>query len=165
MGMSELKIVAAVVCALTLAACVSDPNSGPNQTAGTAFGALAGGVAGASLGRSTSTRVAGAVAGATVGGIVGNAIGASFDQSLNERDRQQAFAAQNRALQYGEPGAPVGWRNPETNHRGTIVPGPAYQTGGATCREFSHTMYIDNKPQIVRSTACRNPDGSWSPVG
>ena len=55
--------------------------------------------------------------------------------------------------------------NPETNHRGTIVPGPAYQTGGATCREFSHTMYIENKPQIVRSTACRNPDGSWSPVG
>jgi surface antigen len=99
--------------------------------------------------------------GAAAGGILGNAIGASLD----EQDRQRAYEAQMQALQYGEPGVPVGWRNPALDRHGTIVPGPSYQTGGMTCRQFSHTVYIDGKPQIARGTACRNPDGSWTPIG
>jgi len=67
-------------------------------------------------------------------------------------------------LQFGEPGAPVAWRNPETGHHGTIVPGPAYQSNGQTCREFSHTVYVDNRPQTERGSSCRNPDGSWTPL-
>ena len=98
--------------------------------------------------------------GAAVGGIIGGAIGASLD----ERDRQFAYEAHMRALQYGEPGAPVGWRSPDTGHYGTIVPGPPYQTSGTTCREYSHTIYIDGRPQTARGTACRNPDGSWTPL-
>jgi surface antigen len=83
--------------------------------------------------------------------------------ALDERDRDVAGAAQLRALQFGEPGAPVSWHSPETGHRGTIVPGPAYQSSGATCREFSHTVYVDGRPQTARASACRNPDGTWTP--
>src|SRR5215469_2098250 len=85
--------------------------------------------------------------------------------ALTDRDRQRAYAAEMQALQHGEPGVPVGWRNRDSGHRGTVVPGPPYQENGQTCREFSHTVYIDANPQTARGTACRNPDGSWSPVG
>ena len=84
--------------------------------------------------------------------------------ALDPRDRPAASAAHLRALQYGEPGAPVAWRNPETGHHGTIVPGPAYQSNGQTCREFSHTVYVDGRPQTGRGSSCRNPDGTWTPL-
>jgi surface antigen len=155
-------VVALVVAplVLNLAACASDPSVGPNQGFGAAFGALTGAVVGSSLGSNTGTRVAGAIAGAAVGGILGGAIGSSLD----EQDRQRAYAAQMQAIQYGEPGAPVSWRNPESGRYGTVVPGQAYQQSGTTCRQYSHTVYIDGRPQTARGTACRNPDGTWTPV-
>ena len=84
--------------------------------------------------------------------------------ALDPRDRPAAGAAHLRALQFGEPGAPVAWRNPENGHHGTIVPGPAYQSNGQTCREFSHTVYVDNHPQTGRGSSCRNTDGTWTPL-
>jgi surface antigen len=93
--------------------------------------------------------------------MLGGAIGAALDDS----DRQRAYAAEMQALQRGEPGVPVGWRSRESGHHGTVVPGPLYQENGQTCREFSHTVYVDANPQIARGTACRNADGSWTPVG
>jgi surface antigen len=89
---------------------------------------------------------------------------AAAPAALDPRDRPAASAAQLRALQFGEPGAPVAWRNPETGHHGTIVPGPPYQSNGQTCREFSHTVYVDNRPQTGRGSSCRNPDGTWTPL-
>jgi surface antigen len=101
----------------------------------------------------------GKTAGASL--LLGGAIGAALD----DRDRQRAYAAEMQALQRGEPGVPVGWRNRESGHHGTVVPGPPYQENGQTCREFSHTIYVDANPQTTRGAACRNPDGSWTPVG
>src|SRR5688572_28632056 len=95
------------------------------------------------------------------GGILGGAIGTTLD----ERDRQRAYAAEIQALEHGEPGIPVGWRGDGPKRYGTIVPGAPYQTRGAKCRDYSHSIYIDGRPQIARGTACRNPDGSWTPVG
>ena len=92
--------------------------------------------------------------------LLDGAVGAA----LTDRDRQRAYAAEMQALQHGEPGVPVGWRNRDSGHRGTVVPGPPYQENGQTCREFSHTVYVDANPQTARGTACRNADGSWSPV-
>ena len=98
---------------------------------------------------------------AITGGVLGGAIGATLD----ERDRQRAYAAEVQALEHGEPGIPVGWRGEGPKRYGTVVPGAPYQTRGAKCRDYSHSIYIDGQPQIARGTACRNPDGSWSPVG
>ena len=96
-----------------LAGCANDPYSGPKQDAGTVFGALTGALIGSSFGGGTSGHIAGAVAGAAVGGVLGNAIGASLDA----RDRQRAYAAQMQAIEYGDPGAPVGWRSPDSGWR------------------------------------------------
>jgi surface antigen len=92
--------------------------------------------------------------------MLGNRIGAAMD----DEDKRRAYAAQVQALESGPSGAPVAWRNPDSGRYGSIVPGPAYDQNGVNCRQFTHTIYIDGKPQTARGTACRNPDGSWQPV-
>jgi len=157
--MPGTKIIAAALAALMLAGCAAD--SGPRQESGAVAGAVAGGLAGALLGgRGAGSRVAGAAIGAVAGGILGSAIGASLD----ERDRQRAYAAEMAALENGPPGAPVGWRGESSGYYGNVVPGPYYERGGMRCREYTHTIYINGRPQAARGTACRNPDGSWTPI-
>jgi len=70
-----------------------------------------------------------------------------------------------QALESGRSGAPVAWRNPDSGRYGNIVPGPAYQQNGMSCRPYTHTIYINGQPQVARGSACRNPDGTWTPVG
>jgi surface antigen len=82
---------------------------------------------------------------------------------MDDEDKQRAYAAQVEALERGPSGAPVAWRNPDSGRYGSIVPGPAYQGQGGTCRQYTHTIYIDGRPQTARGAACRNPDGSWAP--
>jgi surface antigen len=43
--------------------------------------------------------------------------------------------------------------------------GPAYQDAGRNCRSFTHTIYVDGRPETARGTACRNPDGTWTSLG
>jgi surface antigen len=94
------------------------------------------------------------------GTLLGNRIGASLD----EEDRQRAYAAEIQALEGGAAGAPVGWRSPNGRY-GSVVPGPYYVDNGRRCRAFTETIYIDGRPQTARGVACRNPDGTWTPIG
>jgi len=149
-----------MLAATSLAACAADPYA-PKQNTGAVAGAVAGGVLGAALGGSgVGSRLAGAAIGAAAGGLLGGAIGASLD----EEDRRRAYAAEMQALEGGAPGAPVGWRSTHSGYYGTIVPGPYYERGGLRCREYSHTIYVRGRPEIARGTACRNPDGTWTPI-
>jgi surface antigen len=160
--MSTTRLVAAALTAASLSACAGDPYGGPRQDAGTVAGAVAGGIIGSSVaGRGVGNRLAGGIVGAAVGGILGGAIGASLD----EADRRRAYAAEAQALQYGEPGTPVAWRNPDSGRYGTVVAGSPYQSGGRGCREYTHTIYIEGRPQTAEGIACRNPDGTWTPTG
>jgi surface antigen len=154
--MSARRFLVFLLVGLSAAACSAD--SGPKEVGGTAVGAVAGGVIGNAIGGSAGNRLAGTLIGAAAGGLIGNRIGASID----DEDRRRAYAAQMQALETGPSGAPVAWRNPDTGRYGNVVPGPAYQTNGATCRQYTHTVYIDGTPQTQRGTACRNPDGTWT---
>jgi surface antigen len=154
-------MVAMIAIAASVAGCAGDRvGTAPNEGAGTVVGAVAGGLIGSQIGGGTGERVAAAVAGAAIGGLIGNRIGAALDDD----DRQRAYAAQMEALDRGQPGAPVSWRNDDSGRYGTIVPGPYYDSRGLRCRSYTHTVYIDRQPQIARGTACRNPDGTWTPV-
>ena len=146
------------LAALLVGACARNPVTGvgPNENTGTVVGVVGGAVVGSQVGPG-SGRVASTIAGAAIGGLIGNRIGAALD----DEDRTRAYQAQIQALESGASGAPVGWRNDDSGRRGTVVPGPAYQRNTMTCRQYTHTVYIDNKPQVTRGTACRDSDGSW----
>jgi surface antigen len=156
------KFAAIALAGLSLTGCSGDPTTGagPRENTGTLVGALAGAAVGSQIGGGTGERIAAGLAGAAIGGLIGNRIGAALDDD----DRQRAYAAQIEALERGAPGAPVGWRNQDSGRYGTVVPGPAYDARGMRCREYTHTIYIDGRPQTARGTACRNPDGTWNPV-
>jgi surface antigen len=153
------KIVAVAVVALGLAGCNQTAgDAGPREGVGTVAGAVAGGLIGSAFG-SGSGRAVATFAGAAVGGLVGNQIGRSMDEDA----RQQAYEAEYRALEYGNPGAPVAWRSQA--YYGTVTPGPYEDRRGyERCREYAHTVYIDGRPQTARGVACRQPDGRWAPV-
>jgi surface antigen len=156
------KLMAVALIGAAVAGCAGDPatGTGPKENTGTLVGALAGAAIGSQIGGGTGERVAAAVGGALIGGLIGNRIGAALD----DEDKKRAYAAQMQALESGPSGAPVAWRNPDSGRYGSIVPGPAYQQAGNTCRQYTHTIYIDGKPQTARGAACRNPDGTWNPV-
>jgi surface antigen len=100
-----------------------------------------------------------AVDSAAMGGLIGPKIGAL----LNAEDRRLAYAAELDALDRGDSGAPVAWKNPASGRFGNIVPGPAYTSQGATCRGFSHAVTIGQQIEISRGTACRAQDGApWT---
>jgi surface antigen len=153
-----IRIPAAILLTGSLAACARD--SGPNEFGGTLVGAGAGALIGNVIGGAAGNRAAGTIAGAAFGGLIGNRIGADMD----DEDKRRAYAAQLQALDRGPSGAPVAWRNPDTGRYGSVVPGPAYHSQGLDCRQYSHTIYVDKRPQTARGTACRNPDGTWQPV-
>jgi len=157
------RFVLVLGLAASLAACAGsgDPNGpGPKENTGTLLGALGGAAIGSQFGGGAGGHVAGVLVGAGLGALIGNRIGASLD----DEDKQRAYAAQMSALESGPSGAPVSWRNPDSGRYGTVVPGPAYVEAGRNCRSYTHTIYIDGTPQTARGTACRNPDGSWTPL-
>jgi surface antigen len=157
--MPGARLIAALA-ALTLAGCAADPGAGSRQVEGTSLGAITSSLFSTSQGGSASSGVTGSVGGTPAGGILSGPVGASLD----ERDRRRAAAAEKQALEQGQPGEPVGWHGGAGRH-GTVVPGVDYDIRGVRCRDYSHSIYIDGRPQTARTTACRNADGTWSPVG
>ena len=157
--MRHLRSSIAILIAgsLALGAC-----GGPNakQDSGTLVGAVAGGVIGNQFGKG-SGKVLATVAGAVVGGIVGSEIGKSMDQ----QDRLLAQQAELAALERGQSGVSTPWRNPDNGRYGEVVPSKPYTRGADNCRDYTHTIYIDGRPQTMRGTACRNGDGTWRSVG
>ena len=157
------RMIAVILLGLAVMGCAGDPvtGTGPKENTGTLVGTVAGGLIGSQIGGGAGERIAAGVAGAAIGGIVGNRIGAAMD----DEDKRRAYAAQIQALESGSSGAPVAWRNPASGRYGSVVPGPAYEQGALKCRQYTHTIYVDGQPQAARGSACRNPDGSWTPVG
>lgn len=152
-----VSVAAACALALSLTACET---GGPKEDAGLVVGAVAGGIIGSTMGRGTG-RIVGAAVGATLGGIVGSEIG----RSLDDRDRMLAQEAEFAALERGRSGVATPWRNPDNGRRGEVIPSEAYARGPETCRDYEHRIFIDGRPQVMRGTACRNPDGTWRSVG
>jgi surface antigen len=142
-----------------LAGC-SGPDGGISKAdTGTVLGGVAGGIVGNQIGKGRGNVLA-TVAGAVVGGIIGSEIGRNMDA----RDRQLAQEAEYDALERGQSGSPRQWRNPDNGRYGEITPSKPYKRGGNDCRDYTHTIYIDGRPQQMRGTACRNGDGTWQNV-
>jgi surface antigen len=152
----------AVGLASGLSACSGDgTGTGISKSeSGTVLGGIAGGIVGNQIGKGRGNVLA-TVAGAVVGGLVGSEIGRGLDQ----RDRQLAQQAETDALERGQSGVKQQWRNPDNGRYGEVIPSKPYKKGANDCRDFTHTVYIDGRPQQMRGTACRNSDGTWQNVG
>ena len=163
MSVCKVATIAVIGLAVALAACAGSPDgTGPREGTGTLLGAGTGALLGSAVaGGGSGNRLAGAAIGAGLGALIGNRIGAALD----DEDRQRAYAAQMDALDHASSGAPVSWKNPDSGRYGTVVPGPTYVENGRNCRSFTHTIYIDGRPQTARGTACRNADGNWTSLG
>lgn len=112
------------------------------------------------IGGGNSGKVAAAIIAAMNGGLVGGRIG----QGLGERDRAAALEAEYRALEYTPSGRPVTWKGSQATIYGEVTAAQPYRVGSQDCRQYSHTIYVGGQPRTARGTACRNPDGSWTPL-
>ena len=93
------------------------------------------------------------------GGLIGGAIGSR----LKESDRRTALQAEYRALEYTAAGAAVEWQGSGVS--GSVTAAQPYRVGSQDCRQYMHMVSSGGgQSQTARGTACRNPDGSWTPL-
>lgn len=79
-------------------------------------------------------------------------IGGSIGQSLGEKDRATAIAAQQDAV---SSGARKSWRG-EKGAYGFVTPG----SENGACRDYTHKIFINGRPQEAKGQACRE-NGEW----
>ncbi|TCU27622.1 surface antigen [Rhizobium azibense] len=92
------------------------------------------------------------------GGIAGRS-----GVQLSDSDKQRALEAEYRALEGAGVGQPVVWSG--RNVSGKVVAAAPYQVGSQNCRQYTHTLNAQGRDTVTRGAACRNSDGSWSPLG
>lgn len=91
------------------------------------------------------------------GGIV-----ARSGLTLSGSDGQRALEAEYQALEAAPGGQPVVWEG--RGAKGSVVAAAPYQVGTQNCRQYRHTLEAADKQATVRGAACRNPDGTWTPL-
>ncbi|WP_378943656.1 hypothetical protein [Mesorhizobium sp. ANAO-SY3R2] len=132
---------------------VSGCTTSGGGTGGAIAPAIAGVYSGASNGK-VAVRIINAMEGGLIGGSIGN--------GLSESDRRKALEAEYRALEYGQGGQAIAWKG--TGRAGEVVAAQPYRVGSQDCRQYSQTVFTTGTPVTARGTACRNADGSWTPL-
>lgn len=100
----------------------------------------------------------GAIIAAMGGGLIGGAVGSG----LSAGDRQVALQAEYRALEYTPAGKGVDWQG--SSGSGTVTAAQPYRVGSQDCRQYTQTVNAGGQSRSARGTACRSPDGSWTPL-
>lgn len=152
--MKVRNLIAVGSLAVLLSACV---DTGSKQSLGNVAGTLSGGLIGSS---SPAVKPTPSGAAPLLAAWAGSAVGARLD----EADRRLVAETEYEALESGAAGVAREWRNSASGHRGSVTPGPAYSVNQYTCRDYVDQITVDGKADTVRSTACRQPDGSWRPI-
>lgn len=127
-----------------------------NPGSGTVVGGFAG---------QPTTRPAAAPAGqAIINAMAGGLIGGNVGTGLSGAERVQALEAEYRALEYAPVGETVVWGQRKSGRYGEVVAATPYRVGSQDCRQYTHTVYVSSASNVARGTACRNADGSWTPL-
>jgi surface antigen len=92
------------------------------------------------------------------GGLIGGTVGSG----LSENDRRTALQAEYRALEYTAAGKAVDWKG--SRGSGAVTAAQPYRVGSQDCRQYTQTVNAGGQNRSARGTACRNPDGSWTPL-
>lgn len=94
------------------------------------------------------------------GGLIGGSIG----QGLDSSEKQLALEAEYKALEHTPNGQIVTWRGERNARYGEVVASQPYRVGSQDCRQYAHTVFDEGQQRAARGTACRNPNGSWTPL-
>jgi len=92
------------------------------------------------------------------GGLIGGSVGSGLSGS----DRELALQAEYRALEHTQAGKAVDWKG--SRGAGAVTAAQPYRVGSQDCRQYTQTVTVGGQSQTARGTACRNPDGSWTPL-
>lgn len=141
--------LAFLACMLALAGCASKGGGKP----------VIGAAGAAASSQPSSGEVAATIISAMDGGLVGGDIGAD----LSRGERRIALEAEYKALEYTPGGQKVTWGE-KTGRYGEVVAASPYRVGSQDCRQYAHTVYAGGQPKRARGTACRNANGSWTPL-
>ena len=144
------QTIGVLALALTLAGCATTNGSAPG-------GAVIGGFAGQP--KPSGPPVGEEIILAMGTGLLGNGIG----QGLSQSEKTRALEAEYRALEYQPVGEKATWGQPRGTH-GEVVAAQPYRVGSQDCRQYSHTVTVKGRATTARGTACRNSDGSWTPL-
>ena len=106
------------------------------------------------------TKVAKTIISAMGGGLIGGKIGAG----LTEREKRSGLEAEYKALEYTASGQVVTWKSDSSSRYGEVVAAQPYRVGSQDCRQYTHTVFTGGPGLTARGTACRNGDGSWTPL-
>lgn len=140
--------VAAVALAVALSGCSTTDVAGQGPSA-------------QAFAQSRSERpVSASIVDAMAGGLIGGTLGANLDTG----ERRRALEAEYRALEYTPAGQAVAWGRSGAARSGEVVAGSPYRVGSQNCRQYTHTVQTGGRSQVARGTACRNADGSWTPL-
>jgi surface antigen len=91
------------------------------------------------------------------GGIVGRT-----GVQMSDSDRRRALEAEYRALELSDVGQTVSWTGKGVS--GQVVAAAPYQVGSQNCRQYTHTLTTEGREVKARGAACRNDDGTWTPL-
>jgi len=91
------------------------------------------------------------------GGIVGRT-----GAALSASDRSRALEAEYRALEGAAGGEAITWKGDDAN--GQVVANAPYQVGTQNCRQYRHTVTMNGRDMTARGAACRNSNGTWTPL-
>lgn len=94
----------------------------------------------------------------------GGIMDATVAASMSPQDRMRALEAEYRALEIAPGGQIVAWQGVSGEVSGEVYAGQPYQVGSQNCRQYVHTIDADAQSVTSRGTACRNDDGSWTPL-
>lgn len=139
------RMLVAVASLAFLSSCAT--SGGGNTAASTGGGLLGGG-----SGNKSAVYIT-----ALQGGIV-----ARSGVQLSSSDRQRALEAEYRALEAAAGGQPVTWGG--TSVGGEVIAAAPFQVGAQNCRQYKHKLTVSGRPAEARGAACRNADGTWTPL-
>lgn len=93
------------------------------------------------------------------GGLVSQIQGVN----LGDEDRKLALQAEYKALEDAPGGQAVQWSG-ASGVSGSVIAATPYQVGTQNCRQYTQSVTFDGKVTTARGAACRNSNGTWTPL-
>ena len=84
---------------------------------------------------------------------------------LSGSDKARALEAEYKVLEGAPSGQTVSWEG-SGDIKGEVMAAVPYQVGSQNCRQYTHSVVVKSgaAPLVARGAACRNKNGSWTPL-